>query len=408
MVGLGVISPSGNDIKTFWENIKGGVNCITLVDEFPTDDYPSKVIGRVKDFDPLAYGIEKGQARKQSKFILFALAAAAQATAQSGLVSGENIDPMRYGVYIGSGVGGFESIANAVRTLDNEGPRWVSPLFVPTAIANMASGNVAIKHGACGPCCTVLSACSTATHSIGEAYRAIKHGYADAIIAGGAEATEPKLGIAGFGNARTLTHSTDPEKASRPFSADRDGFVLGEGAGVIVLEEYEHAKARGANILAEICGYGNTCDAYNATAPRPDGLTQAAAIKAALDEANYSSEDVLYINAHGTSTKLNDQVETLAFKNALGEDAYKAHISSIKSMMGHGLGAAGGIEAITCILALQEGIVPPTINLDNPAPECDLDYTPNKAVEADLTIAISDSLGFGGHNGCIAFRKYNE
>ena len=405
VVGMGVISPSGNDVATFWKNICGGVNAISLVEDFDTSAYPAKVMARVRDFDPLSYGIDRSSARRQSRFILYALAAASQAVKQSGLVAGENIDPMRYGVYIGSGIGGVEPLITALRTMDGEGPRWVSPFFIPTMIPNMAAGNVAIAHGACGPCCALATACSTATHSIGEAYRAIRDGYADAIIAGGTESPDPQLGIAGFGNAKTLSKSSDPNHASIPFSADRDGFVLGEGAGLLVLEEYRHAVDRGAEILAEICGYGSTCDAYNATAPRPDGSTQAAAIRMALDQADYSSDDVLYINAHGTSTRMNDSMETKAFKIALGDDAYRAHISSIKSMAGHALGAAGGLEAVACVMSLRDGIVPPTINLDNPDPECDLDYTPHKAVRAGLTIAISDSLGFGGHNACIAFRK---
>ena len=272
-------------------------------------------------------------------------------------------------------------------------------------IANIASGNIAIRNKAFGPCLPVVTACATSTHAIGEAYRAIRHGYADAIITGGSEAVIIPLGIAGFANAKALSRAEDPKYASLPFSADRGGFVLAEGAAVLVLEEYEHAKARGAEILAEICGYGNTCDAYHVTAPRPDGTTQAAAIKMALDQAGYTSKDVLYINAHGTGTMLNDVSETQAFKLALGEDAYKAHISSTKGATGHMLGAAGAVEAVATVLAIRNGIVPPTINLTNPDPELDLDYTPNKPVKADITIAVSDSLGFGGHNSAIAFRK---
>ena len=271
-------------------------------------------------------------------------------------------------------------------------------------ISNIAAGNIAIRNNACGPCVPVVTACATSTHAVGEAYRAIKHGYADAIITGGSEAATIPIGIAGFANAKALSRSEDPKYASLPFNKNRGGFVMAEGAAMLVLEEYEHAKARGANIIAEICGYGNTCDAYHVTAPRPDGKTQAAAIRMALDEAGYTSDDVLYINAHGTGTALNDSSETAAYKIALGEDAYKAHISSTKSMTGHMLGAAGAVEAIVSVLALTRGIIPPTINLDEPDPDLDLDYTPNKPVEAPLTIAISDSLGFGGHNGCLAFR----
>ena len=283
----------------------------------------------------------------------------------------------------------------------------VLPLpFMPTmARSNIAAGNIAIRNNAYGPCLPVVTACATSTHAIGEAYRAIKHGYADAIIAGGSEACVMPLGIAGFANAKALSRAEDPKYASLPFNKNRGGFVIAEGAAILVLEEYEHAIARGAEIIAEVCGYGNTCDAYHVTAPRPDGKTQAAAIRMALDEAGYTSDDRLYINAHGTGTALNDVSETQAFKLALGEDAYKAHISSTKSAMGHMLGAAGAAEALASILALKNSLIPPTINLDEIDPECDLDYTPNQPAQADLTIAISDSLGFGGHNGCVAFRK---
>ena len=361
----------------------------------------------MKDFNPAEFGIEPAFARKQDRFTVFAVAAAAQAMQQAGLSSAEeggNIDPFRLGVYVGSGIGGFSTQVRETEKLLNDGPKWISPLFIPTMISNIAAGNIAIRHNACGPCVPVVTACATSTHAIGEAYRAIKHGYADAIIAGGSEAATIPIGIAGFANAKALSRAEDPKYASLPFNKNRGGFVMAEGA-MLVLEEYEHAKARGANIIAEICGYGNTCDAHHVTAPRPDGKTQAAAIRMALDEAGYTSDDVLYINAHGTGTALNDSSETAAYKIALGEDAYKAHISSTKSMTGHMLGAAGAIEAIASVLALTRGIIPPTINLDEPDPELDLDYTPNKAVEAPVTIAISDSLGFGGHNGCLAFRK---
>lgn len=276
-------------------------------------------------------------------------------------------------------------------------------------ISNIAAGQIAIAHHAQGPCIDVVTACATSTNCIGEAYRAIKHGYADAIIAGGCENATIPLGIAGFANAKALSRAEDPKYASLPFNANRGGFVMGDGAAMLVLEEYEHAVARGAKIYAEMVGYGNTCDAYHATAPRPDGTTQAKCIEIALEEAGFdAAKDNLYINAHGTGTKLNDAAETNAYKIALGEYAYKAHISSIKSMTGHMLGAAGAAEAIATVMAVREGIVPPTINLDCPDPECDLDYTPNTAVKSDITIGISDSFGFGGHDGCIAFRKFSE
>ena len=407
MTGTGVISPVGNNTETFWRNLLDGFCGIDYIQSMPTDDLPVKIAGEVKDFNPSDYGIEPAISRKQDRFTLFAIAASYQAMKESGLDAGENgnIDPYRLGVYVGSGIGGFSTQVKETEKLLKDGPKWVSPLFIPTMIANIAAGTIAIRNKAYGPCLPVVTACATSTHAIGEAYRAIRHGYADAIIAGGTEATVLPIGIAGFANAKALSRAEDPKYASLPFSADRGGFVLSEGSAVLILEEYEHAKARGAEIIAEVCGYGNTCDAYHATAPRPDGSTQAAAIKMALDQAGYSSDDVLYINAHGTGTALNDVTETMAFKLALGEDAYKAHISSTKSAMGHLLGAAGAAEALAAILALRDGIVPPTINLTNPDPELDLDYTPNTPVKADLTIALSDSLGFGGHNSAIAFRK---
>lgn len=408
ITGTGIISPVGNDTETFWKNLLEGYCGIELIKSIPTDDLPVKIAGEIKDFNPADYGIEASFSRKQDKFTIYAVAAANQAMQQAGLNTGEdgNIDPFRLGVYVGSGTGGFSTQVRETEKILKDGPKWVSPLFIPTMIANIAAGNIAIRHKACGPCLPVVTACATSTHAIGEAFRAIKHGYADAIIAGGSEAAVIPLAIAGFANAKALSKAEDPKYASLPFSADRGGFVIAEGAAILILEEYEHAVARGAEIIAEICGYGNTCDAYHVTAPSPDGTTQCAAIKMALNEAGYNSDDTLYINAHGTGTALNDVSETKAFKMALGNDAYKAHISSTKGATGHMLGAAGAAEAIATVLALKHGTVPPTINLTNPDPELDLDYTPNKPVNADLTIALSDSLGFGGHNGAIAFRKY--
>lgn len=407
VTGTGIISPVGNDVETYWKNLIDGVCGIDFIRSIPTDDLPVKIAGEVKDFVPADYGIEPPFARKQDRFTVFAVAAAKQAMDESGLISSEegNIDPFRLGVYVGSGIGGFTTQVRETEKILTEGAKWVSPLFIPTMISNIAAGNIAIRNNACGPCLPVVTACATSTHAIGEAYRAIKHGYADAVIAGGSEAAVIPLGIAGFANAKALSRSEDPKHASLPFNKNRGGFVMAEGAAMLVLEEYEHAVARGAVILAEVCGYGNTCDAHHVTAPRPDGKTQAAAIRMALDEAGYTSDDVLYINAHGTGTALNDVSETAAFKLALGQDAYKAHVSSIKGATGHMLGAAGAAEALASVLALKNGVVPPTLNLDEIDPECDLDYTPNTPVKADLTIAISDSLGFGGHNGCVAFRK---
>ena len=410
ITGTGVISPVGNDLNTYWNNLLEGVCGIDYIQSVPTDDLPVKIAGEVKDFNPADYQIETPFARKQDKFTIYAVAAAWQAVKQSGLDSNEggNIDPFRFGVYVGSGIGGFQTMVRETEKILKDGPKWVSPLFVPTMISNIAAGNVAIRNNACGPCLPVVTACATSTHAIGEAFRAIKYGHADAIIAGGSEAAILPLAIAGFANAKALSRAEDPKYASLPFNRNRGGFVMAEGAAMLILEEYEHAKSRGAKILGEICGYGNTCDAHHVTAPRPDGVTQSAAIRQALEEAGYTSDDLIYINAHGTGTALNDVSETAAFKLALGEAAYKAHISSTKGSTGHMLGAAGAIEAVASVLALKNGIVPPTVNLDDIDPECDLDYTPNKPVKADLTLALSDSLGFGGHNGCLAFRKFTE
>lgn len=410
VTGTGVISPVGNNTSTFWKNILDGVCGIDMIQSILTDDLPVKIAGEVRDFNPADYEIEPPFARKQDRFTVFAVAAAWQAMKESGLDTSEdgNMDPFRLGVYVGSGIGGFSTQYKETEKILKDGSKWVSPLFIPTMISNIAAGNIAIRHKACGPCLPVVTACATSTHAIGEAYRAIKHGYADAIIAGGSEAAIIPLAIAGFANAKALSRAEDPKYASLPFSADRGGFVIAEGAAMLILEEYEHAVARGADIIAEVCGYGNTCDAHHVTAPRPDGKTQAAAIRMALEEAGYTSDDCLYINAHGTGTALNDVSETNAIKQVLGEDAYKVHISSTKAATGHMLGAAGAVEALASILALKEGIVPPTINLTNPDPELDLDYTPLKPVKADLTIALSESLGFGGHNGSVVFRKYNQ
>ena len=311
------------------------------------------------------------------------------------------------GVSIGTGIGGFATQYREIsKMIEDPSGQWISPLFIPTMISNIAAGHIAILNNAQGPCLDIVTACATSTNAMGEAFRAIRNGYADAIITGGCENATIPIGIVGFANAKALSRATDPNYASLPFNGNRAGFVMADGSAALVLEEYEHAKARGAQILGEMVGYGNTCDAYHSTAPRPDGTTQAKCIELALEEAGFDKEkDNLYINAHGTGTKLNDVAETLAYKIALGDFAYKAHISSIKSMTGHMFGAAGSAEAIATVLALRDGICPPTIHLDTPDPECDLDYTPNTAVKTDLTLGISDSFGFGGHDACVAFRK---
>ena len=407
ITGLGVISPIGNDINTFWNNAKNGVCGIGEITAYSTEGMAIKLAAEVKDFNAESFGVEKGLARRSDRFCQFALAAAQQAVKDSNIEG--NVDSSRLGVYVGSGIGGINTFVNECTKMNEEGANRVSPLFIPMLISNIAAGNIAISHKAEGPCLPVVTACATSTHAIGEAYRAIKHGYADAIIAGGAEAAITPLAVGGFMNSKALSKSTDPLRASLPFDAERGGFVMGEGAGIVILEEYEHAVKRGAKIYGEVCGYGNTCDAHHYTAPKPDGSCAAKAIKEALGEAQYSEKDTLYINAHGTGTPLNDKSETLAIKTALGdEDAHRAHISSSKSMTGHMLGAAGAVEVIISTLSLQEGIVTPTIGLQNPDPNCDLNYTPNNAIQADLTIAISNSLGFGGHNACVAIRKYKS
>ena len=413
ITGMGVISPVGNDVDTFWKNLVAGVCGIGFIREFPTDDLPVKIAGMVRDFDPSAYGMDKGFARKQDRFTLYGVAAAWQAMHDAGLSAdgGEaNIAPGRLGVYVGSGIGGFETqYREAAKMVEDPSGQWISPLLIPTMISNIAAGHIAIRHGATGPCLDIVTACATSSHCIGEALRAIRHGYADAIIAGGCEHMVTPLGIAGFANAKALSRSGDPAYASLPFNANRGGFVMGDGAAALVLEELGHALDRGAHIYGEVAGYGNTCDAHHATAPRPDGTTQAECLRIALREAGYDPQrDRLYINAHGTGTHLNDLAETQAYKLALGPEAYRARISSIKSMTGHMFGAAGAAEAIATVLALRDGIVPPTIHLDAPDPACDLDYTPNTAVRCELTLGLSDSLGFGGHNACLAFRRYEN
>ena len=411
ITGMGVISCLGQDVNTFWDNLCNGRCGIDYVEEFK--DMPVTFAGKVKNFDAEKYGMEKPFIRKQDNFTLYAMAAAWQAMQQSGLsTEGENvnIDPFRLGVYVGSGIGGFDvQYRETMKMIEDPSGKWISPLFIATMISNIAAGHVAIKHQAKGPCLDIVTACATSSHCIGEAFRAVRHGYADAIIAGGSEHATIPLGVAGFYNAKALTRATDPKYSSLPFNLNRQGFVMGDGAAVIILESLDHALERGATIYGEIVGYGNTCDAYHATAPRPDASTQARSIKDALDEAKFdASKDNLYINAHGTGTHLNDLAETLACKTALGDFAYKAHISSTKSMTGHMFGAAGATEAIATILALKEGIIPPTINLDTPDPECDLDYTPNVAVKTKLTLGLSNSFGFGGHNACVAFRPYEN
>ncbi len=407
MTGLGVLSCIGNDVKTFWDNLKNGVCGIDYITEYPTDNLAVKIGGMVRGFNPEDYGMDKPFVRKQDPFTIFAMASAYQAMQDSGLVSGENIDPARLATYVGSGIGGFQTIQRELeKFFEDPSGQWISPNFVPTMISDMAGGQIAIKFGAQGSCIDIVTACATSTHSIGEAFRAIRHGYTDAVIAGGTDHCTIPIGIAGFANAKALTKAEDPQYASLPFNANRSGFVMADGSAILILEEMEHAKARGAHIYAEVTGYGSTCDAYHATAPRPDATTQAECIRIALEQSGFDpSRDNVYINAHGTGTILNDIAETKAYKVAFGDFAYKCHISSTKSMHGHMFGATGAVEAVATVLALQEGVIPPTVHLDAPDPECDLDYTPNTAVKSDISLGLSDSFGFGGHNACLAFRK---
>lgn len=406
VTGLGAVTPVGNDVETMWNSLINGISGVDVITNFDTSDLKVKIAAQVKDFDATKY-IEKKEIRKTDLYTQYAVAAAQQAIDDSGIMG--TIAEDRFGVYVGAGIGGMHAFTDNVLAMDKGGARKVSPYFVPMMIANIAAGTVAIRFKAKGVCVPIVTACATGSHSIGEAFRAIKNGYADAIIAGGAEAAVTPLSIAGFSNCKALTTNPDPKTASVPFDKRRDGFVIGEGAGILILEEYEHAKARGAKIYAEICGYGNTCDAHHITAPDPEAEGPSRAIKLAFEEAQVTDSDVIYINAHGTSTPLNDKTETKAIKLALGEErAREINISSTKSMTGHMLGAAGGVEGVVAALAIKEGIIPPTIGYEVPDEECDLNYTPNKAEKKDITVAASTSLGFGGHNACIVFRKVEE
>lgn len=405
VTGIGVISPVGNNIETFWNNIKEGVCGIDFIKRFDASNLKVSLDAEVKDFNPKSYYDTAQEIRRSDLYMQYALAASVQAVEDSKILETE-IEPERLGVYIGSGIGGIDTTIRQTRVLDEKGPERVSPFFVPMMISNMAAGAVSIKFGAKGPTLPIVTACATSTHTIGEAYRAIKHGYADAIIAGGSEASINELAMAGFINCQALNLADKPDEGSIPFDKRRGGFVMGEGAGILVLEEYEHAVKRGAKIYAMVAGYANTSDAYHITAPDPEGEGAVNAIRNTVNEAGIKGDEIIYVNAHGTGTHLNDAMETKALKKVFGENAYKLHISSTKSMTGHMMGATGAVEAIASVLALKEGIIPPTINYKEKDEECDLDYTVNKAVKADPQYAISTSLGFGGHNACIAFEKY--
>lgn len=402
VTGVGVVSPVGNDIDTFWNNITSGYVGIGPITRFDTSDYAVKIAAEVKDFDPTRY-MKKPDIRKSDLNVHYAMDAVGQAMDMSGLDG--KLVPERSGVYFGSGIGGIGTFENVYEKMINRGPRSVSPYFIPMMIPNMAAGTIAIRYGCRGAALPAVSACASGTNALGEAYRVIKHGYADVVISGGTEAAITKSSVAGFINMQALNHEPDPMKASLPFNINRGGFVIGEGAGALVLEEYEHAVNRGAKILAEFKGYGSTCDAHHMTAPDPEAKGASEAVRAAYLECGSPDASEIYVNAHGTGTPLNDKSETLALKKVFGDDAYKLTISSTKSMTGHMLGGTGAVEAVASILALDKGIIPPTVGLDAPDPDCDLDYVPLKAREAQLKYAMSTSLGFGGHNACIAFEK---
>lgn len=405
ITGIGAITPLGNNAAAFWEGIKEGKNGIGPITHFDTTDFKVKLAAEVKDFS-LGDWMEKKEERRMDRFCQMGMAAAIEAYQDSGLEG--HIDAHRLAVLTGSGIGGLSTIENEQTKLLDRGPRRVSPLMIPMIIGNILAGNIAIRFGAKGLCHSLVTACATGTHCLGEAYYMIRDGRADAIFAGAAEATITPLGVAGFTNMTALSTKEDPQRASIPFDKERDGFVMGEGAGMLILEDLEHAKARGAHIYAEVVGYGSTCDAHHITSPDPTGEGDANAMIMAMEEAGITPKDLSYINAHGTSTPYNDLYETVAIKRALGDEAKNVPISSTKSMTGHMLGAAGAVEAIICARALQEGFIPATINYQVPDEELDLDYVPNQGRKAELTYALSNSLGFGGHNGAIILKKWSE
>lgn len=406
VTGIGLITALGTGIEKSWKRITAGETGVAKIESYDTTEMPVQIAAEVKDFDPMEFGIEKKEVKKLARNTQFAIAATKMALEDSKLEINEG-NAEEIGVIVSSGIGGIEIFEAQHQTMLEKGVKRISPFTIPAMIANMASGNIGIYFGAKGPNKSIVTACAAGTHSVGDAFELIKNGRAKAMIAGGTEASITPFAMNAFANMKALsTRNEEPAKASRPFSADRDGFVMGEGAGVLILEELEHAKARGAKIYAEVVGYGETCDAYHITAPADGGEGAARAFKMALKEGNIALEDVTYINAHGTSTPANDRNETAAIKSVFGEHAKDLMVSSTKGATGHGLGAAGGIEAVIIAKAISEGVVPPTINYDNPDAECDLNYVPNNAVEKEINVAMSSSLGFGGHNAVIAMRKY--
>jgi 3-oxoacyl-[acyl-carrier-protein] synthase II len=396
-------------VDAFWEGLLAGKSGLRKVTAFDTEAYPCKVGGEVEDFDPGQW-MDPKDAKRNDRYTQFAVAATRMAMEQAGLKAADLDDPVRFGCIIGSGIGGLDTIEKQTFRLWESGPRRVSPFMIPMLIGNMASGVVAIEVGAMGPNYGVVSACATASHAIGDCLRILRAGEADVMLAGGSEASITRVGYAGFCNMKAMGtgYNEEPTRASRPFDSRRDGFIMGEGAGVLVLETLEHARARGASILGEVIGHAATCDAYHITSPDPDGKGLQACMRNALGDAGITIDDVDYINAHGTSTPYNDKTESAAIKIVFGERAYQLKVSSTKSMTGHLLGAAGGIEAIACIQAIRDGKLPPTINYENPDPDCDLNYVPNKAVSAPVRIALSNNLGFGGHNATIVFKHFQD
>lgn len=403
VTGMGAVTPLGNNVADTWNGLRTGKNGIDHITLFDTEKFKAKLAAEVRGFDPGQY-LEVNDVLRTDHYTQFAVASAQQAVDESGIAG--KVDPDRFSVLFGTGIGGINTFETEHTKLLEKGPRRVSPLFIPMMISNMAAGMIAIRHDCRGTAMPIVTACASGSNAIGEAMRLIRHSYADAVITGGTEAAVTPSAVAGFVNMQALSTSYDPNAASLPFDSRRGGFVIGEGSVAFVLEEYEHAVSRGARIYGEICGYGTTCDAYHITAPHPEARGGAKAMTDAMAEAGYTAEDTVYVNAHGTGTPMNDAIETIAIKKALGEEkAREAFVSSTKSMTGHMLGAAGAIEALACIFALQESIIPPTINLNEQDEACDLNCVPNTAVKAPVTLALSNSLGFGGHNACLAFRK---
>lgn len=407
VTGMGVISPIGLNVKDFWNSLIEGKSGISRITRFDVSEYSSQIAGEIKEFNPGEFGIGAKKARKVDLFVQYALAAATEAYKSSGL-DVDKEDQFRMGAIIGSGIGGLATVETEHIKLLNKGPRKVSPFLIPAMIIDIAAGEVSIKYGLKGVNYGVVSACASSAHAIGDSMRMIQYGDADVIFTGGAESSSTTLGLAGFCAARALsTRNDEPERASRPFDAQRDGFIMAEGAGILVLEELEHAKKRGAEILAEVAGYGATADAYHITAPHPDGAGGIHSMKKAINDARFNLEDIDYVNAHGTSTPLNDKVETQVIKNVFGEYANSIAVSSTKSMTGHLLGAAGAVELIACIKSINEDIIHPTVNYENPDSDCDLDYVPNVARSKKVNVALSNSLGFGGHNAAIVVKKFD-